>query len=448
MKFEPYPYQQKAIDFARDHTNAGLLLDMGLGKTVITLTVLDELLYDRFESEHVLIIAPLQPAKNVWPQEIIKWEHTKHMPCSVAIGTASERKAAIDKHAAVTIINVDNVGWLVDNYGKHWHFDTVVVDELSCFKSPKSQRFRKLRSIRKHVKRLIGLTGTPAPNGLIDMWSQAFLIDFGDALGKTAGGYRARYFKPTQYANGYPVKWKPRDGAEMAIYDRLSSCCLSMQTCDHLDLPDRLDIIQTVTLPQSIMDTYRKFEKELLLPLDGEVVTAANAAVLAGKLLQFTGGKVYGDDGNVLHAHDEKLVMMDEILAESNGQPVLCFYGYKHELARLTERFPQAVNVKEDGAVERWNRGEIELLLAHPASAGHGLNLQTGGHIAVWYSLPWSLELYQQANKRLHRMGQEHVVLIHHLIAKGTIDERIMRVLSEKDKTQLNLIEALKGYDE
>ncbi|MDR1465424.1 MAG: DEAD/DEAH box helicase [Oscillospiraceae bacterium] len=448
MIFKPFSYQAFATDFLLTRNAAGLLLDMGMGKTIITLTAIAALLYDFFTVNRVLIIAPLQPARNVWSQEIDKWDHLQELTHSTAIGDVDTRIAAIKAKTDICIINVDNVAWLV-NWLKSskipWPFDMLVIDELSCFKSPSSQRFRALRRVRKRIEHVVGLTGTPAPNGLIDLWAQMYLLDGGQALGKTISGYREQYFKVTQYANGYPVRWAPKPGAEAEIYSRLENLCISMQSADYLDLPERLDVMHTVELGDATQAQYQQLKQELLLPLANGYIDAGSAAIAANKLLQFTGGAVYDSDGMVHGIHRAKLDALQELVDEANGQPLLVFYGYKHELARLKAAYPEAVEVKEPGAVERWNRGEIPILLAHPASAGHGLNLQAGGHIAVWYSLPWSLELYQQANKRLHRLGQKFTVLIHHLIAKGTIDERIMRLLSGKELTQTALIDALKA---
>ena len=421
---------------------------MGMGKTVITLTAICKLLYDYFTVDRVLVIAPLRPAVDTWPPEIAKWDHLQEMTYAVAVGDVKTRVAALQRGADVTIINVDNVEWLVTWLAKSkqpWPFDCVVIDELSCFKSATSKRFRALKKVRKHIKRIVGLTGSPAPNGLIDLWPQMFLLDGGVALGRTLTDYREQYFKPDKYINGHPVHWTLRPDAGRKIYDRLEGMCVSMMSEDYLQLPERLDVRRDIALPPDALAKYKQMERDMLLPYKDGYIDAGSAGILANKLLQMTGGTVYDSDGRTALLHDAKLDVLEDLTAEANGQPVLVFYGYKHELERMQKRFPAAVEVRESGTVERWNRGEIPILLAHPASAGHGLNLQAGGHIAVWYSLPWSLELYQQANKRLHRMGQQRTVLIHHLIAAGTIDEHVLDVLSGKAKTQDGLLTALKA---
>ena len=448
MKYIPFPYQNFTTQFIVANAAAGVLLDMGMGKTVTTLTAIWLLLFDYFAVNRVLIIAPLQPARHTWPQEIAKWDHLQGLTYSTAIGDQAARIRGIQAGADITIINVDNVQWLVEWLAKNkirWPWDMVVIDELSCFKSATSQRFRKLRKVRKHIKRIVGLTGTPSPNGLIDLWAQMYLLDEGAALGRTLTDYREQYFRVTQYANGHPVKWSPRPRAETEIYRRLENLCVSMKSEDYLDLPERLYIERPVALPAAAMKQYLELERDMLLPLKDGVIDAGSAAILSGKLLQLTGGAVYDSDGHARILNSVKLDALEELIAEANGQPVLVAYSYKHELARLQQRFPEAVPLKAPGAVERWNQGEIPILLAHPASAGHGLNLQDGGCITIWYSLPWSLEQYLQFNKRLHRPGQRNAVLIHHLIAECTIDEHVMRVLRGKEQNQEALIDALRA---
>jgi SNF2 family DNA or RNA helicase len=448
MTFCPYAYQQYAINRMIAQDAFGCFLDCGMGKSVITLTAVDALLYEDFAVNRVLIIAPLQPVKNTWPQELAKWDHLRHLTYSTAIGDAATRTAAVLADTDICVINVDNVSWLVEQHKKHWPFDMVVIDELSCFKSPSSARFRALRKVRKHIKRIVGLTGTPAPNGLIDLWPQMFLLDGGVALGRTVTGYREQYFLPDKRGQQMVYSWKPKPDADAQIYSRLAGTCVSMKSADYLDLPERLDVVHSVTLPEQAKAKYDQLEREMLLPFADGVITAGTAAILAGKLLQMTGGAAYDSEGNPLVAHCAKLDALAELIDEANGQPVLVFYGYKHELERIKMAFPIAVDVKTPGVVERWNAREIPILLAHPASAGHGLNLQHGGHLAIWYSLPWSLELYQQANKRLHRIGQTSTVLIHHIAATGTIDDHVMAVLRGKDKTQSALIDALRARKE
>jgi len=443
---------------------------VSLGKTVITLTAIFKLLYDYFTVDRVLVIAPKYPATETWPREIMKWDHLRGLTYAVAVGDVKKRIAALQQGADITIVNVDVIPWLVDYYKRRWPFDCVIIDELSRFKSMKVW-WKALRRVRNYITRIIGLTGTPAPNGLIDLWPQMYLLDGGKALGPTVTGYREQYFRASKYINGRPVDWVPKPDAETQIYSRLEGLCVSMMSDDYLQLPERLDVRHDIALPPEALAKYRQMERDMLLPYiiadreglhqtdpaspvmssgmrydsgDG-YISAGSAGILANKLLQMTGGTVYDSEGRTALLHDAKLDALEELIAEANGQPVLVFYGYKHELARIKKRFPGAVEVREPGAVERWNRGEIPVMLAHPASAGHGLNLQEGGHIAVWYSLPWSLELYQQANKRLHRMGQKSTVLIHHLVAAGTIDERVLEVLSGKAETQYGLLSALKA---
>lgn len=446
MKYEPYFYQDFAESFILENAEAGLLLDMGMGKTAITLTAVEKLVRDYFEVARVLVIAPLKPAKETWPVEIKKWDHLKGLKASLVIGSEKERLEALQADAEIYIINRENVAWLVGHYRKHWPFDMVVIDELSSFKSGKSVRFKELRKVRKYIKRIVGLTGTPSPNGLLDLWAQVYLLDEGKALGRTVTGYRDRYFDPDKRNATTIFSYKLKDGAEEEIYQKLDGLCISMKTSDYLKLPERLDIQHEVELPESVMEQYKQLERDMLLPFAEGDIDAGTAGILTNKLLQLCGGSVYDENGKAKDFHSEKLDKLEQLIEEANGQSVLVFYAYKHERDRILAKFPEAVDVKEDNAVERWNAGEIPILLAHPASAGHGLNLQFGGHIAIWYNLNWSLELYQQANKRLHRMGQTETVLIHHIIVAGGVDSRILNtVLVSKDKTQNALIDALRA---
>ena len=424
MKYTPYPYQAFAEKFVLEHKAAGLFLDMGLGKTAITLSACEKLLRDYFETSKVLVIAPLLPARETWPDELAKWDQLEGLTYSLIIGTAQER--------------------LVDYYKKKWPFDMVVIDELSSFKSSKAQRFRALRKVRKYIDRIVGLTGTPAPNGLLDLWSQVYLLDEGARLGRTLSAYRDTYFTPGRRGpNGIVYDWNLKDGAREAIFAKLSDLCISMETTG---LPERLTIPHEVKLSEKAAAMYQQLEKTMLLPFADGDVDAATAAILTNKLLQLAGGAVYDENGKAQIVHDQKLEVLDQLIEEANGQPVLVFYNYKHELDRLQAQYPQAVHVKEENVVKRWNAKEIPILLANPASAGHGLNLQFGGHIAIWYSPTWNLEFFQQANKRLHRRGQAETVLIHTLSAKGTIDERIYDiVLRNKEAGQNALLEAVKA---
>ncbi len=446
MKFEAKYYQSYCIKKIVEQKEIGLLLDMGMGKTAITLTAVEELMYDCFEVQKVLVIAPLRPAVETWPPEVKKWDHTKHMTVSVAIGTQEERLNALKKDADIYIINRENVKWLVDFYKKKWPFDMVVIDELSSFKSSKAQRFRALKRVRPYIKRIVGLTGTPAPNGLLDLWPEMYLLDGGKALGKTLTVYRDSYFVPDKRNAQVIFSWKPKADSEEKIYEKLQGLCISMKTADYLQLPERIDVRHEIKTSEKTLELYQKLERDMLLPYEDGDIDAGSAAILVNKLLQVAGGAAYNENNEVREIHDEKLNALDDLLEEANGQPVLLFYAYRHERDRILKRHPEAVDVKVASAVQRWNNGEIPILLAHPASAGHGLNLQFGGHIVIWYGLPLSLELYQQANKRVHRMGQKHTVLIHHLLMSGTADTWVLdKVLADKTERQDALIDALKA---
>lgn len=392
----------------------------------------------------MLVIAPLLPAKDTWPTELIKWDNLEGLTYSLIIGSEKERIDALNADADFYIVNRENVVWLTEHYKKRWPFEMVVVDELSSFKSSKAQRFRALKKVRKYIKRIVGLTGTPAPNGLLDLWSQVYLLDEGARLGKTLSVYRETYFNPGRRGpNGIIYDWTPKDGAKEAIYAKLADLCISMST---RGLPERLFIRREVKLPDKAMEQYRQMERDTLLPFADGDVDAGSAAILSNKLLQIASGAVYDENGEVKLIHDAKLEMLDQLLEEANGQPVLVFYNYKHELARLKARYPQSVEIKEDGVVARWNDHQIPILLANPASAGHGLNLQFGGHIAIWFSPTWNLEFYEQANKRLHRNGQKSTVVIHNLVSSGTLDERVLDVvLRDKKECQDSLLAALKA---
>lgn len=446
MKYQPYDYQAYAENFILEHKRAGLFLDMGMGKTVITLTAIEKLLYDYFCVNKVLVIAPLRVAKETWGTEASKWEHLSDLKLSLIMGNSKERIQALNTKADIYIINRENIAWLVEYYKRKWCFDMVVVDELSSFKSSKSKRFRALRKVRPYIKRIVGLTGTPASNGLIDLWSQVYLLDEGESLGKTLTGYRDRYFLPDKRNGQVIFSWKLKEDAEKAIYKELANTCISMQSAEYLKLPKSLSLKREFELSAATMATYKQLERDMLLPFEDGDIDAATAGVLTNKLLQLVGGAVYDENGKAKVIHDEKLKALDELIEETNGQPVLIFYSFKHELARILERYPQAMDIKAEGAMAKWNKGEVPILLAHPASAGHGLNLQFGGHIVIWYSLPTSLELYQQANKRLHRQGQKETVLIHHLLMKDTYDIVILEdILTPKAERQDALLNALKA---
>lgn len=444
MKFKPHDYQAYAIKRIVEQKACGLFLEMGLGKTIITLSAISDLV-SLGDVHKVLVVAPLRVAQSVWMQEARKWEHTQHLQVVRVLGSASERRAALAQHADVYVINRENVAWLVDEVGRKWDFDMLVLDELSSFKSHTSQRWKALRKVRSKTKRIVGLTGTPAPNGLIDLWAQVFLLDGGAALEATLGGYRERYFRPGR-SNGVTVyEWIPRQGAEDAIYKRLEGLCISMKSVDHISMPDRVDNVLTVPLNAKARGIYKEMERSMLVELQGETITAANAAAVTNKLLQLAQGCVYDEEGKWHTIHNAKLDALEEIVEAANGKPVLVYYAFKSDLGRLKCCFPDAVELKSDDDVDRWNEGEIPMLLAHPDSAGHGLNLQSGGNIMVWFGLTWSLEKYQQANARLYRQGQKEAVVIHHIIAEGTVDERIMRVLAGKASLQDELMEAVKA---
>ncbi len=415
------------------------------GKTVISLTAINELLYNYFDVSNVLVIAPLRVAQTTWPGEVKKWDHLQHLTLSKVLGSAKERRLALNTPADIHIINRENVKWLVEECGKEWPFDMVVIDELSSFKSNKAKRFRALRKVRPRIKRIVGLTGTPAPNGLIDLWPQIYLLDQGERLGKTVTGYRNRYFNPGR-RNGYVVyDWVLKPGAEEAIYEKLDDICVSMKSEDWLQMPERIDREVVVRIPEAARARYDQLERDLLLPYEGGDVTADNAAVLSNKLLQMANGAVYDENGSTREIHQAKLEALDDILEAANGQPVLVFYNYQHDRDRILKHIPTARVLDTEDDIEKWNQGEIPVMLAHPASAGHGLNLQAGGSVIVWFGLTWSLELYQQANARLYRQGQNKSVIIHHLVAEGTIDEDVMRALEHKDTGQEALLAAVKA---
>lgn len=445
MQFEPHEYQAYAIREIIEKPAVGLLLDMGLGKTIITLTAVSELLHDRFEVTRVLVIAPLRVADATWSTEARKWDHTAYLRVSKVLGSERERIAALSADADIYVINRENVEWLVGHYGKSWPFDMVVIDELSSFKSAKAHRFRALRKVRPLVKRIVGLTGTPTPNGLLDLWPQIYLLDQGERLGRTLTGYREKYFVPGRRSRTTIFTWDPIAGAEEAIYGKLSDLCVSMKAEDWLEMPERLDNVISVRLPAEARERYKILERDLLLAVDDTAITADTAAILGNKLLQMANGAVYDETRTPVHLHDAKLAALDDVIEAANGQPVLVFYAFRHDLDRLRRHLPGARELKTAADIEDWNAGKIPVLLAHPASAGHGLNLQTGGHIVVWFGLTWSLELYQQGIKRLHRQGQQHGVIVHHLVAEGTVDEDVMAALSGKAVTQDALLAAVRA---
>lgn len=443
IKYNPHNYQAYSTDFIINHKAAGLFLEQGLGKTVITLTAIWILLYDYFDATKVLVIAPLRVARDTWSRECEKWEHLRGLSISKVLGSERERKMALYQKADIYVINRENVEWLIKN--KEWDFDTVIIDELSSFKSPSSKRFRALKKVRHKIKRIVGLTGTPAPNGLLDIWSQIYLLDGGERLGRTYSGYRSRYFHPQKYVNGgIPTDYQINEDAEEKIYEKISDICISMKALEYLKMPECIFNKVPIELDEKEMKLYRQLERDLLLPLDDSEVDAVNAAVLSNKLLQMAGGAVYDEFGDVKTIHDKKLDALEDLIEAANGKPVLVYYGFKHERDRIKNRFDVGeINTSED--IAKWNRGEMQIALCHPASTGHGLNLQDGGCTIIWFSMTWSLELYQQANARLWRQGQKQTVVIHHIIAKNTIDERVMVALENKDTSQAALIEAVRA---
>lgn len=442
--FKPYDYQKKSIQHIKVHKRCGLFLDMSLGKTVCTLTAIDSFIYDSLEVNKVLVIAPKRVALDTWPNEVKKWKHLNHLRIAVAVGTDKQRRQAIESDADIYVINRENVVWLLDNY--EFDYDMVVIDELSSFKSNSSQRFKALKKVIPRAKRVVGMTGTPSPNGLIDLWSQLYLIDGGKRLEKTIGKYRAKYFHPGR-SNGYVVyDYLLNKGAEDEIYRKIDDICISMKKEDYLELPDKIFQNVYVEIDSKMMKFYEKMKKDEILRLGEETtIMAANAAAVSNKLQQIANGAVYDDEGNVEALHTSKLDALEELIEQANGSPVLVFYAFRHDRDAIISRFKNVHEINTSEDIAKWNAGEMPILIAHPASIGHGLNLQFGGHIIIWYGLTWSLENYLQANDRLHRMGQKNCVSIYHIVAKGTIDEAILQSLTEKDKRQNALMAYLKA---
>lgn len=442
--FTPYPYQTFAIRQILKKPALALFLDMGMGKTAITLTAIDELVNEEFAVSRVLVIAPKRVAESTWTDEAVKWEHLQDLRVVSLLGSVNEREVALKERADIYVINRENIVWLVNRFGVRWPFDMVVIDESSSFKNHQSKRFKALRSVRPLVRRLVELTGTPSPNGLMDLWSQLYLLDRGERLGKTIGEYRRNYFTPG-YGSGFVTYvWNPLPNAQQDIEEKISDICVSMKSADYLELPPLIYNTVKVKLGDA-METYKRLEKDFILQIGDADIVASSAAALSGKLLQLANGACYNEDGTVTEVHDAKLEALKEVSALNEHKPLLVFYWFKHDLERLRKAFPKARTLDNKKSIEQWNAGKIPMLLVHPASAGHGLNLQYGGNIVVWFGLSWSLELYQQANKRLHRNGQKHTVVIHHLVAEGTIDEQVMEALSKKKVTQDDILEAVKA---
>jgi SNF2 family DNA or RNA helicase len=444
MRYEPHEYQEYATNFILSHPIAAIFLEMGLGKSLITLTAIFDLTLDSFLIRKVLVIAPLRVARDTWPAEIEKWDHLNGLTYSVAIGSEAQRKAALLQRAQVYLINRENVDWLINDSGIPFDYDMVVIDELSSFKSHTSKRFRALRKVRPNVKRIVGLTGTPSSNGLMDLWAEIGILDMGQRLGRYISHFRNAYFVPDKRNQQSIFTYKPKPGAEEAIYRLISDITISMKNTDYLKLPDLVINEIPVLLSEDERQQYEIMRSEMVLSIKGKEIDAVNAAALSNKLLQMANGAVYDGNGGVIRIHDRKLDALEDIIEAANGKPVLIAYWYKHDLERIMERFP-AIQLDNAESIKRWNDGEIPVAVIHPASAGHGLNLQAGGSCLVWFGLTWSLELYQQTNARLWRQGQKDTVIIHHIVAKETIDEQVMKALKRKDKTQTALIDAVKA---
>lgn len=442
MRYVPHEYQVFATNFIIDHPSSAVFLECGLGKSVITLSAIEQLMFDYFSISWVLVIAPLRVARNTWPDEIEKWDHLSDLRCSVVIGTEAERKAALARKADIYLINRENVDWLISKSGHRFDFDMVVLDELSSFKSAKAKRFKSLMKVRPRIKRIVGLTGTPG--NLMDLWPEFRLLDQGQRLGRYIGAYRTRFFDPDKRNQQMIFSYKPKPGAEKDIYLLISDMTISMKSLDYLKMPDCVINEVKVSLSEDEREVYDEMRKEMVLDLNGKEIDAVNAAALSGKLLQMANGAIYTEDKETIVIHDQKLEALEELIEEANGKPVLVAYWFKHDLERIKSRI-KVREIKTDKDIRDWNDGKIPVGLVHPASAGHGLNLQAGGSTLIWFGLTWSLELYQQTNARLWRQGQKETVVIHHIIAKDTIDEDVIRSLKLKEKTQDGIIEAVKA---
>lgn len=450
MIYEPHDYQKYVIEYIQSHPVSAVFLDMGLGKTSITLTALNDLLFDYFTVHKILVIAPLRVAKTTWSAEIKKWDHLKDLKYSIVVGTPTERKNALQRQADIYIINRENIPWLIEYTGAAFDFDMLVIDELSSFKNYQSKRFKSLMKVRPKIKRIVGLTGTPSSNGLMDLFAEFKLLDMGERLGRFIGQYRNTYFTPDKRNGQVIFSYKPLPGAEDAIYRKISDITISMKATDHLKMPELVTSDYEVEFSEKEQNRYKELKENMVIQLSGEEITAANAASLSNKLCQMANGAVYDDEKNVMQIHDRKLDALEDIIESMNGRPVLVAYWFKHDYDRIVERL-KMLNVAfgkldTEQSITSWNTGEIPVALIHPASAGHGLNLQSGGSTLVWFGLTWSLELYQQTNARLYRQGQcSDTVVIQHIVAKNTIDEQIMKALKKKDNTQSALIDAVKA---
>ena len=443
MKYFPHDYQRYATNFIINNPISAVLLEMGLGKSVISLSAINELMLDYFDVSRTLVIAPLRVAISTWPEEIKKWEHLKYLTYSVVTGSEKERLDALKKPAHIYIINRENVDWLITKSGFRWFFDMVVIDELSSFKSYQAKRFKSLLKARPKVKRIVGLTGTPSSNGLMDLWAEFRLLDMGERLGRFIGQYREIYFKPDKRNGAIIYSYKPLPFAEKAIYKKISDITVSMKAEDYLIMPEKINNEVFVNLSDKEREAYDSFKKDLVISIKDKEIDAVNAAALSNKLLQMASGSVYDEDKNTVHIHDRKLDALEDLIEGANGKPVLIAYWYKSDLKRIKDRF-DVRELKTSADFKEWNQGKIPIAIIHPASAGHGLNLQAGGSTLIWFSLTWSLELYEQTNARLYRQGQKETVVIHHILCKNTIDEDVMKALENKNKTQAALIEAVK----
>ena len=450
MKYNPHEYQKYAIRFIEEHPVAAVLLDMGMGKSSITLTAIEELMFEQFEIQKVLVIGPLRVARHTWPEEIEKWDHLQGMRYSVVVGTASERMEALKADADIYIINRENLPWLIQDSGLPFDYDMVVIDELSSFKNWQSKRFRALMKVRPKVKRIVGLTGTPSSNGFMDLFAEFKILDMGERLGRFIGWYRNSFFRPDRMNGPVVYSYKLLPGADQKIYDRISDITISMKNTDHLQMPELISVSENVYMDAAEEKQYQTLMQDLVLQFPENEVTAANAAALSGKLLQMANGALYTDDGEAVRIHDRKLDALEDLIEAANGKPVLVAYWFRHDLQRIEKRLQEKgipfERLDTDSSIEKWNKGEIPVALIHPASAGHGLNLQQGGNTLIWFGLTWSLELYQQTVARLWRQGQQSgTVVVQHIITAGTIDEQVMKALQQKDRTQAALIDAVKA---
>ena len=450
MIYEPHDYQKYVIEYIQSHPVSAVFLDMGLGKTSITLTALNDLLFDYFTVHKILVIAPLRVAKTTWSAEIKKWDHLKDLKYSIVVGTPTERKNALQRQADIYIINRENIPWLIEYTKAAFDFDMVVIDELSSFKNYQAKRFKALMKVRPKIKRIVGLTGTPSSNGLMDLFAEFKLLDMGERLGRFIGQYRNTYFTPDKRNGQVIFSYKPLPVAEDAIYRKISDITISMKAVDHLKMPELVTSDYEVEFSEKEQNRYKELKENMVLQLSGEEITAANAASLSNKLCQMANGAIYDDEKNIIQIHDRKLDALEDIIESMNGRPVLVAYWFKHDYDRIVERLKMqnvpCAKLDTEQSITSWNTGEIPVALIHPASAGHGLNLQSGGSTLVWFGLTWSLELYQQTNARLYRQGQcSDTVVIQHIVAKNTIDEQIMKALKKKDNTQSALIDAVKA---